>query len=50
MLEDKKNFIEFISQFPISSGVNVFIGEENIMPFLKDYTIILKSILINGEV
>jgi transcriptional regulator of heat shock response len=50
MLEDKRSFIDFISQFPISSGVNVFIGEENIMPFLKDYTIILKSILINGEV
>lgn len=50
MLEDKFSFIEFIKKFPINEWVNVFIGEENIIPFLKDYTIIIKSILINGEV
>ncbi|MFA5917438.1 MAG: hypothetical protein WC850_04375 [Candidatus Gracilibacteria bacterium] len=50
MLEDKTNFINFIKQLPISSGVNVFIGEENIIPYLKDYTIILKPLMINGKV
>ncbi len=50
MLEDKKNFISFIKELPISPWVNVFIWEENIIPFLKDYTIILKPILINWKV
>jgi transcriptional regulator of heat shock response len=50
MLEDKTNFINFIKQLPISSWVNVFIWEENIIPFLKDYTIILKPLMINWKV
>lgn len=44
MLEDKPNFANFISNFPAQQGVNLFIWEENILPFLKDYTIILKPI------
>ena len=50
MLEDEINFAQFIKKLPINQGLNVFIGEENILPFLKDYTILLKPILINGEV
>jgi len=50
MFEDKRNFIQFIENMPKYEGVNVFIGEENILPFLKDYTVILKSFLINGLV
>lgn len=49
MFEDELNFSEFIKKFPIHQGVNVFIGEENILPFLKDYSIILKPILLNGN-
>ena len=47
MLEDKFNFTEFIQKFPISQWVNTFIWEENILPYLKDYTIIVKPISIN---
>lgn len=50
MLEDRKNFINFIKALPISHWVNVFIWEENITPYLKDYTIILKPIMINGKI
>lgn len=50
MLEDKPNFIKFLSDFPIHDGVNIFIGEENILPYLKDYTIILKPVQIEQEV
>ncbi|MBW7955080.1 hypothetical protein H3C61_04680 [Candidatus Gracilibacteria bacterium] len=50
MLEDKQNFINFIENLPLSHGVNIFIGEENIISFLKDYSIILKPINIGGKV
>lgn len=50
MLEDKYNFSKFITSFPIQSWINVFIWEENILPYLKDYTIILKKIVINWEI
>lgn len=50
MIEDKKNFRQFVTSFPIREGVNVFIGEENILPYLRDYTIILKPILVDGKV
>jgi len=50
MLEDKPNFSSFISGFPIKSWVNIFIGEENILPYLKDYTIILKPIEIDNAI
>lgn len=49
MLEDKVNFSSFIQGFPIHEGVNIFIGEENILPYLKDYTIILKPLSIEGQ-
>ena len=47
MLEDKFNFREFITSFPLSEWINLFIWEENILPFLKDYTIILKQVNID---
>ncbi|MDD2907082.1 MAG: hypothetical protein PHH98_00430 [Candidatus Gracilibacteria bacterium] len=50
MLEDSKSFINFITNFQLNSGINIFIGEENILPFLKDYTIIIKKIIIDGNI
>lgn len=50
MLEEKDNFIKFISNFPINPWINVFIWEENILPFLKDYTIIVKKLVIDWNV
>ncbi len=47
MIEDKFNFTSFIQSLHISEGLNTFIWEENILPYLKDYTIILKPISIN---
>ncbi|MCH8518677.1 hypothetical protein LAT59_02865 [Candidatus Gracilibacteria bacterium] len=47
MLENKPNFSTFIASFPLRNGVNILIGEENILPYLKDYTIILKSLEID---
>ncbi len=47
MLEDKINFREFISSFPLTDWINLYIWEENILPFLKDYTIILKQVNID---
>lgn len=44
MIEEKKNFINFIKNHQINPWINVFIWEENIINFLKDYTIILKSL------
>ncbi|RKW20769.1 hypothetical protein D8B46_08800 [Candidatus Gracilibacteria bacterium] len=49
MLEEKENFIKFMKSQPFLTGINVFIGEENIIPFLKDYTIIVKNIKIGGK-
>lgn len=50
MFEEKENFIKFISNFPINPWINVFIWEENILPFLKDYTIIVKKLMIDWNV
>jgi len=47
MIEDKFNFSSFIKNLNISEWLNTFIWEENILPYLKDYTIILKPISIN---
>ncbi len=49
MLEDKFNFMSFIEKFPLQKWVNVFIWDENFLPFLKDYTIIIKKILVDWE-
>ncbi len=50
MLEDKPNFSEFITSFPNREWVNIYIWEENILPYLKDYTIILKPIEIDENI
>lgn len=50
ILEDKYGFIEFISSLNSGNGINVFIGEENILPFLKDYTIIMKKVIIDNQI
>lgn len=50
MLEDKNNFITFISNLPLNKWVNVFIWEENISQFLKNYTIIIKPITIEWKI
>lgn len=50
MLEDKYSFIKFVSSLPLNYWVNVFIWEENIIPFLKDYTIIIRPIQIEWKV
>lgn len=50
MLEDKNNFIKFISSLPLNDWVNVFIWEENIISFLRDYTIIVRPITIDGKI
>lgn len=47
MLEDKPQFSRFIESFWVQDTLQIFIGEENFLPYLKDYSIILKPILIN---
>lgn len=49
MLEDKPSFQKFIVDFPKQDGINIFIGEENYLPYLKDYTIVLKEVIIDGS-
>ncbi len=46
MLEEKQNFIKFINSHNFTSNINTIIWEENILSFLKDYTIIIKSVNI----
>ena len=50
ILEDKNSFVKFITSLQIHTWVNVFVGEENIIPFLKDYTIILKQTIVNWDI
>lgn len=50
ILEDNQSFTKFITNFHLNSGINLFIWEENILPFLKDYTIILKKITIDWDI
>jgi len=50
MLEDKHNFIKFINTHNMSLWVNIFIGEENIIPYLKDFSLIIKPLKINWEI
>ncbi len=50
IIEDKNSFSQFIENLILNNWVNVFIGEENVIPFLKDYTIIVKKVTINKNV
>lgn len=49
MLEDKFHFAQFINSLPRTGDINIFIGEENILPFLQNYTIIFKEVVIDGN-
>ncbi len=50
MLEDRFHFQKFIDELPKNNDINIFIWDENILPFLKDYTIILKPVSIDGNI
>lgn len=50
MLEDKHTFTTFISNLPLNHGVNVFLWEENITPFLHDYSLIVRPVSIGGKI
>lgn len=49
MLEDKNNFIKFIESLDLNKEVNVFIWEENVISYLKDYTIIIRPLVIDWK-
>jgi len=50
ILEDKDAFSKFLQDLPKQEWINLFIWEENILTFLKDYTIILKPIIIDWNI
>lgn len=50
MLEDKVSFTKFISSLSLNEWVNIFIWEENIISFLKDYTLIVRPIVIDEKI
>ncbi len=50
MLEDKFNFEKFITSFHLNNHINLFIWEENILPFFKNYTIIIKQVNIDWNI
>lgn len=50
ILEDRFHFQKFIEDFPKTWDINIFIWEENILPFLKDYTLIFKQVVIDWKV
>jgi hypothetical protein len=50
MLEDKNNFIKFVWSLPLNHWVNVFVWEENIIPFLKDFTIIVRPVQVEWKI
>jgi transcriptional regulator of heat shock response len=50
MLEDKHSFSKFVTSFPLNNWINLFIWEENILPYLKDYTIIVKQVNIGWNI
>ncbi len=50
ILEDRFHFQKFLEELPNNNDINIFIWDENILPFLKDYTIVLKPVLIDWSV
>lgn len=50
MLDDRYSFSRFLQELPKTWDINIFIWEENIIPFLKDYTIIFKEVIIDGRI
>lgn len=46
VLENKYNFVDLLNSLEVSNKVSVFIGEENIIPDLESYAMIVKKINI----
>lgn len=49
MLEDKDNFLKFIDSLIINKEINVFIWEENVISYLRDYTLIIRPLVIDWK-
>ncbi|MCT4617667.1 MAG: DeoR family transcriptional regulator [Candidatus Gracilibacteria bacterium] len=49
ILEEKNSFIAFIKSLGASEQVSVFVGEENMIAYLKDFSIIIKKINLSGK-
>jgi len=49
MLEDKIRFMSFLNNFNLKFWINLFIWEENNLNYLKNFSLIIKPIIINNE-
>jgi transcriptional regulator of heat shock response len=49
MIEDRIRFMEFLNNFILKTWINLFIWEENNLNYLKDFSIIIKPIIVNNE-
>jgi transcriptional regulator of heat shock response len=49
MIEDRIRFMEFLNSFVLKTWINLFIWEENNLNYLKDFSIIIKPIIVNNE-
>lgn len=49
MIEDKIRFMEFLNNFTLKTWINLFIWEENNLNYLKNFSIIIKPIVVNNE-
>ena len=50
MLEDKPQFSKFIQSFWVEDSLQIFIWEENFLPYLKNYSIILKPVILDESI
>ena len=48
VLEDQELFLELLAQLPINESVQVFIGEENILPEIQSCSLIATSFMLPG--
>jgi transcriptional regulator of heat shock response len=49
MIEDRIRFMEFLNSFVLKTWINLFIWEENNLNYLKNFSIIIKPIVVNNE-
>ena len=49
MLEDKIRFIDFLDKLTLKEWINLYIWEENNLKYLKNFSIIIKSLIINNQ-
>jgi len=49
MIEDRIRFMEFLNNFILKTWINLFIWEENNLNYLKNFSIIIKPIIVNNE-